>query len=180
MAEIVNVDAFVSNFNGGGARPNLYTVELQFPAGIGIDSSDNLKRSMLCKAAALPESSMGQAIVPFMGRQIKIAGDKTFADWTVTMINDTDFSTRRAFEQWHHAINSFEGNTGLQNPSDYYSDMKVKQLDRSGEVIYTYTLYQCYPTSIGEVTLGYDQNDTVEEFTVTFSMNYFKSNGAPS
>jgi len=178
MAEIINVDSFVAQFNGGGARPNLYKVELFFPAGIA--SGDNLKRSMLCKAASLPESTVGQAIIPFMGRQIKVAGDKTFADWTVTMIVDTDFNTRRAFEEWHHAINTFEGNEGLSNPSDYYSDLIVKQLNRNGEEVYKYKLYNCFPTSVGEVTLGYDQNDTVEEFTVTFSMNYFTSDGAPS
>lgn len=177
MAEVINVDAFVAQFNGGGARPNLYKVELFFP--LGINFGDNQKQSMLIKAASLPESTMGQAIVPFMGRQIKVAGDKTFADWTITVINDTDFATRRAFEEWHYRINAFEGNTGLSNPSEYYSDIIVKQLNRNGEVIYQYKLYQCYPTSIGEVTLGYDQNDTVEEFTVTLSMNYFTSDGAP-
>lgn len=178
MAEIVNVDSFVAQFNGGGARPNLYKVELFFPAGINF--GDSLKQSMLCKAASLPESTQGQAIVPFMGRQIKVAGDKEFNDWTVTMINDTDFSTRRAFEEWHHRISAFEGNVGVSNPSDYYSDIIVKQLNRAGDVIYTYKLFQCWPTSVGEVTLSYEDNNTVEEFTVTFSMNYFTSDGAPN
>lgn len=178
MAEIINVDSFVAQFNGGGARPNLYKVTLQFPAGVA-SNQDQLKQSMLCKAATLPESVMGQTIVPFMGRQIKIAGDKTFADWTVTMLNDTDFGTRRAFEQWHYLINTFESNRGTSNPSEYYADLLVQQLDRTGETIYQYKLFNCFPTSVGEIQLGYDQNDIVEEFTVTFSMNYFTSNGAP-
>jgi len=178
MAEIINVDSFVAQFNGGGARPNLYTVTLNFPTSVPT-AGDSLKRSMLCKAASLPESTMGQVVVPFMGRQIKVAGDKTFNDWTVTMLNDTDFDTRKAFEQWHHAINKFEANTGESNPSAYYADMIVTQLNRNGDPIYKYQMRNCFPTSVGEITLGYDQNDEVEEFAVTFSLNYFTSEGAP-
>lgn len=177
MAEIVDVNSFVAQFSGGGARPNLYKVTLNFPA-IVPNAGNALKRSFLCKGAAMPAANMGEAIVPFMGRQIKVAGDPTYDDWTITLLNDTDFDTRRAFETWNSAMNSHVANVGVANPILYYADMKVDQLNRLGDVIYTYNIHQCFPKNIGEVALGYDQNDTIEEFTVTFSVGYWTSDGA--
>lgn len=177
MAEIMDVNSFVAQFSGGGARPNLYKVTLNFP-GVAAASGSSQKRSFLCKAASLPESTIGQVPVPFMGRQIKVAGDKTFNDWTVTMLNDTDFDTRRSFETWLSAINSHTLNVGVANPLAYYSNLKVEQLNRLGNVIYTYDFVGCFPTSVGEITLGYDVNDAIEEFTVTFAVNYWTSDGA--
>lgn len=174
MAYQIGINDFVSKLTGGGARPNLYMVTLNFPAGVSSNGAA-VKNSYMCKGASLPESSIGQAIVPFMGRQIKVAGDKVFADWTVTMLLDTDFSAKRAFESWLNLINTHVANTGVANPNQYYADLKVEQLDRQGEVIYTYDIKSAFPTSVGEVTLGYDNNDTVEEFPVTFSMNYWTS-----
>jgi hypothetical protein len=110
-----------------------------------------------------------------MGRQIKVAGDKEFEPWTITMINDTDFSARAAFESWLNLINTHVANTGVANPNEYYADLKVEQLDRQGETIYSYDMRSCYPTEVGEVTLGYDNNDAVEEFTVTLAVNYWTS-----
>lgn len=175
MAYNIGINDFVSKFQGGGARPNLYMVTLNFPAGVAA-SGDAIKNSYLCKAAALPQSSIGQVLVPFMGRQVKVAGDKEFEPWTVTMINDTDFSARAAFERWMNLINTHVANTGVANPNQYYADLKVEQLDRQGETIYTYDMRSTFPTEVGEVTLGYDNNDAVEEFTVTFAVNYWTSN----
>jgi hypothetical protein len=177
MAESLDVDSFVAQFNGGGARPNLYKITLNFPS-IVPNVGDAQKRSMLCKAASLPQSTIGVVPVPYMGRQIKVAGDKEFPDWTVTMFNDTDFDTRRAFETWLAAINSHVSNVGVSNPLMYYADLKIEQLNKLGNIIYTYNMYNCFPLEVGEITLGYDQNDQIEEFTVTFSLNYWTSDGA--
>ncbi len=172
MAYNIGINDFVAKFQGGGARPNLYMVTLNFPAGVS-SSEAAIKNSYMCKAATLPQSTIGQVLVPFMGRQVKVAGDKEFPEWTVTMINDTDFSARRAFETWLNTINTHVANTGVSNPREYYSDLKVEQLDRAGDTIYTYDLKSCFPTEVGEVTLGYDNNDAVQEFTVTFAVNYW-------
>lgn len=170
----IGINDFVSKFTGGGARPSLYLVTLNFPAGLS-SGADRTKNSYLCKAASIPSSTIGEVQVPFMGRKIKVAGDKEFDDWSVTMINDTDFSARGAFEAWVNSINQHVSNKGKENPSDYYVDLKVEQLDRQGNTIYTYDLRGCWPKSVGEITLGYDETDTVEEFEVTFAMNYWTS-----
>lgn len=174
MAYNIGVNDFVSKFTGGGARPNLYMVTLNFPAGVA-SGGDAIKNSYLCKAATLPQSSIGMINVPFMGRQIKVAGDKEFPEWTVTMINDSDFSSKRAFESWMNLINRHVSNTGVANPNEYYADLRVEQLDRNGDTIYAYDFRSCFPSEVGEVTLGYDNNDAVEEFTVTFAVNYWTS-----
>jgi len=176
MAENMGVSDFVSRFTGGGARPNLYKVTFNYPDNIpGLANLDKIKASYLCKAASLPDQTLGVANVPFMGRTIKIAGDRTFNDWTVTMINDTDFQTRKFFEKWNGSINTHAGNIGISNPSTYYVDMMVQQLDRQGNAIYTYDFMGCFPSTVSEISLGYDQNDSVEEFTVTFAVNYWVS-----
>lgn len=177
MAETLDVNSFIAQFSGGGARPNLYKVTLNFPA-IVPNVGNATKRSFLCKAAQLPENTLGMAPVPFMGRTIKVAGDKEFNDWTVTMLNDTDFDTRRSFETWQAAINSHTLNVGVSNPLAYMANLKVEQLNRTGNVIYTYDFIGCFPTSVGEIALGYDQNDTIEEFDVTFALQYWTSDGA--
>ena len=170
----IGINDFVTKFSGGGARPNLYMVTLNFPAGVS-SQGDAIKNSYLCKATSLPESSIGVAIVPFMGRQVKVAGDKEFPEWTVTMINDTDFSARSAFERWLNMINTHVANTGVENPTQYYADMQVDQLNRMGESIYTYEFKSCFPARVGEITLGYENNNQIEEFEVTFNVNYWIS-----
>lgn len=177
MAEEIGVNSFIAQFTGGGARPNLYKVTLNFPI-IAAGSGSASKRSMLCKAATLPQSSIGIVNVPYMGRNIKVAGDKEFPDWTVTMLNDTDFDTRKSFETWLNRMNNHALNVGVATPLAYMSAIKVEQLDRLGRSIYTYNLIGCFPTEVGEISLGYDQNDAIEEFTVSFAMQYWTSDGA--
>lgn len=168
----IGINDFISNFQGGGARPNLYRVTVTSPF------FSNQKATFMCKGASLPASNMGMADVSYMGRKIKIAGDKEFPAWTATFYEDTDFSIKQGFETWLSAINRHEGNTGVTNPRDYYGSILLEQLDREdGDAIYTYNIVDCFPTEVGEITLGYDQNDTVEEFPVTFEMNYWTSAG---
>lgn len=174
MAENLGVSDFISRFTGGGARPNLYKVAFNYPGFLS--GLDKLKATYLCKAASLPDSTLGQIAVPFMGRQVKVAGDRVFNDWTVTMLNDTDFQSRKLFEKWSNAMNTHTENYGIENPKDYYADIEVHQLNRpAGDTIYSYKLYGCFPVTVDAITLGYDQNDTVEEFGVTFALNWWES-----
>ena len=173
MAYAISVHDFIARFQGGGARPNLYMVRFNFPPGI--ESGTSAAKSYLCKAASLPESTIGVVPVPFMGRQIKVAGDKEFQDWTVTMLTDTDFEGRTSFERWMNLMNSHQLNLGVNTPLGYYANLSVDMLGRNGNVIYTVDLKACFPTNVGEISLGYDSNDSVAEYTVTFAVNYWTS-----
>ena len=170
---ILGVDDFKSKLRGGGARPNLFKTTLNFPAYAG----GNVElTSFLCKSAQLPQSQMAPLLVPFRGREMKIAGDRTFEDWTVTIINDTDFDVRDAFERWMNGINAHQSNTGLVNPVDYQADLIVDQLDRNSDVLKRYQFRGAFPTLVGPIALSYDTRDEVETFDVTFSYQYWESN----
>ena len=170
---VLGVDDFKSKLRGGGARPNLFKATLNFPAYAGGDVELS---SFLCKTVQLPVSEMALVNVPFRGRQLKIAGDRTFQNWTVTIINDTDFSVRDAMERWMNGINAHAANTGLSNPVDYEADLSVDQLDRNGDVLKTYNFRGCFPVNVGEIALSYETNDAIEEFTVEFAIQYWESN----
>ena len=169
---ILGVDDFKSKLRGGGARPNLFKATVNFPAYAGGDVE---LTSFLCKAAQLPASIMNVIEVPFRGRQLKIAGDRTFETWTVTVLNDTDFNTRNAMERWMNGINAHSANTGLTNPVDYEADLIVEQLDKDGETVKTYQFRGCFPTNVAAIDVNYETVDTVEEFTVEFQVQYWES-----
>lgn len=169
---ILGVDDFKSKLRGGGARPNLFKATVNFP---GYAGGDVELTSFLCKAAQLPASVMNVIEVPFRGRQLKIAGDRTFETWTVTILNDTDFSIRNAMERWMNGINAHQANTGLTNPIDYQADLVVEQLDRDGESLKTYNFRGCFPTNIAAIDVNYETVDQVEEFTVEFQVQYWES-----
>ena len=124
----------------------------------------------------MPASTVGTIIVPFRGRQLKMAGDRTFAEWTVTIINDTDFAIRNAMERWMNGMNGHSANTGITNPVAYQADLIVDQLDKDGSVLKTYNFRGCFPTNVGEIALSYETNDAIEEFTVEFAIQYWESN----
>lgn len=169
---ILGVDDFKSKLKGGGARPNLFNCKLNFPAyALG----DAELTSFMVKGAQLPSSNVNPIMVPFRGRQLKIAGDRTFEEWTVTVINDTGFEVRDAMERWMNGINSHNANTGFNDPADYQTDLSVDQLDKDGLVIKTYNFRSCFPTVISAIDLNYDTVDTIEEFTVTFQVQYWES-----
>lgn len=169
---ILGVDDFKAQLRGGGARPNLFEVQLGFPAYAG--GNVNLS-SFLCKAAQLPASVMGNIPVGFRGRQLQVAGDRTFDPWTVTIINDTDFQIRESMEKWMNGINEHRNNTGRTNPTDYQADLNVFQLDKDGSRLYGYKFFGTFPTNISAIDLAYDNNDTIEEFTVEFQIQYWMS-----
>ena len=166
---------FKSKLIGGGARPNLFEVELAFPDSIAIDNDVKEKSRFLVKAAALPASNITPIDVNFRGRILKIAGDRTFDTWTITIINDTDFAIRSAFEKWMNQINKLSDATGAQNPADYQEDAFVHQLDRDGSTLRTYKFYDLFPTNISQVDLNYETIDTLEEFTVEMQVLYWES-----
>ena len=166
---------FKSKLIGGGARPNLFEVELAFPEEIAIDNDVKEKARFLVKAAALPASNITPIDVNFRGRILKIAGDRTFDTWTITVINDTDFAIRSAFEKWMNSIIRLSDATGTNNPADYQEDAYVHQLDRDGSTLRTYRFYDVFPTQISQVDLSYETVDTIQEFTVELQVLYYES-----
>ena len=169
---ILGVDDFKSKLRGGGARPNYFKATINFPT---YANGDVELTSFLCKAAQLPGSTMGTIDVPYRGRILKMAGDRTFETWTATIINDTDFAIRNAMERWTNGINGFKTNTGLTSPIDYEADLKIEQLDRNGDSLKTYTFRGAYPLNIGAIELSYDTADTIEEYTVEFNYLYWEA-----
>ena len=166
---------FKSKLIGGGARPNLFEVELAFPDSIAIDNDVKEKSRFLVKAAALPASNITPIDVNFRGRILKIAGDRTFDTWTVTVINDTDFAIRSAFEKWMNVINRLSDATGINNPADYQQDAFIHQLDRDGSTLRTYKFFDVFPTNLSQMDLSYERTDTIEEFTVELQVLYYES-----
>jgi hypothetical protein len=183
------LEQFKGRMLGGGARPNLFECELNFPAisipeGSTADSLSDSTR-FLVKAATLPASNLGIIDVPFRGRNLKIAGDRTFDPWTITVINDIDFNIRTAFERWMNIINKHEDNAGLIDPFAYQRDALVKQLGRAGlngnvpvsdptlPVLKQYKFYGVFPTAVSDISLSYDSSDTIEEFTVDLQVQWW-------
>jgi hypothetical protein len=169
---ILGVDDFKSKLRGGGARPNLFKVTINFP---GFAEGDAELTSFLCEAASLPGSTFGIIQVPFRGRILKMAGDRTFAEWTTTIINDTDFNVRNAIERWMNGINAHSANTGLTTSIAYEADLKVDQLDRNGDTLKTYTFRGAFPQDLSEIALAYSDNDNIERFTCVWAYQYFES-----
>lgn len=165
----LDITNFISNFKEG-VRPNLFRVYIP-----RLDGSIEF----LCKAAQIPESSVAAIPVKYMGREIKIAGDRTFAPWTVTVINDVDWAIRNSLEAWSAEINTHISNIGVP-PSSYWSVANVEQYDRAGNTIASYTISDIFPSNIQAIELSMDSSDTVEEYTVEFSYNYWVSAGSGS
>jgi hypothetical protein len=169
---MANIDNFKAKLTGGGARPNLFKVICNFPADVGGDAE---LASFLIKGAGLPASVIAPIEVPYRGRKLKVAGDRTFEPWTITVINDTGFEVRNAMERWMNGMNGHQINTGLNNPTDYQADLIIEQLDRDGSTIKTYNFRGCFPTNVAAIDLSYETNDAVEEFTVEFQVQYWES-----
>jgi len=148
---------------------------LVFPDPIAIENDVKEKSRFLVKAALLPASNITPIEVNFRGRILKIAGDRTFDTWTVTVINDVDFSIRSAMEKWMDFINSMEDATGAQDPALYQPDAYVHQLDRDGSTLRSYKFHDIFPTNISAIDLSYETVDTVEEFTVEFQVQWWEA-----
>lgn len=165
---------FKSKLSGGGARSNLFEVELAFPAAINVDTNVLDKTRFLVKSAALPASNVTPLEVAFRGRTLKLAGDRTFESWTITILNDTDFSIRSAFEKWSNYMNRLSDNTGTTDPALYQADAKVYHLNRDGSILRAYHFYDIFPTAISSINLSYE-TDSIQEFTVEMQIHWWEA-----
>tara|TARA_A100000164_G_scaffold95111_1_gene82609 strand:- start:894 stop:1487 length:594 start_codon:yes stop_codon:yes gene_type:complete len=169
------ISDFKSKLTGGGARPNLFEVELAFPDAVAINNDVLQKARFLVKAAALPASTIAPVEIPFRGRILKVAGDRTFETWTITVINDSDFVIRSAMEKWMNVINKLDDATGLTDPDAYHKDAFVHQLDRDGSILRSYKFWDIFPTNISTIDLSYETTDTIEEFTVEMQVHWWEA-----
>jgi T4-like virus tail tube protein gp19 len=174
-----NVAEFRSNLIGDGARPNLFQVNLQFPVISGKDIATTSKKiSFLARAAQLPGSTVGTVPVYYFGRELKFAGNRTFADWTLQIINDEDFSIRKSLEAWLNAVNSHTGNlrsSSAVSPSSYTTDASVTQFGKTGDALKTYNFVGMFPIDVAPIDLDWSSNDSIEEYSVTFAYQYWES-----
>lgn len=175
---MANIADFKANLQGGGARANQFRVVLAFPNYVTGGVVVGQQAQFLCKSAQLPGATVENIPVNYRGRVVNIAGERTFQPWTVTIINDTNFSIRNAMEQWQNGVQNLTSTLGRVNPRDYQVDLSVYQLDRNGATVKEYKFVDAYPTTIGPIELSYDTTNAIEEFTVEFQYNYWTSNTA--
>ena len=171
---MANINDFKTKLAGGGARKNQFKVTMPFP-GYAQVGGETEELAFLCQTASIPAMSVGTTTVNFRGRPIYLAGDRTFEAWTITVLNDTNFRLRDAFERWQNGINNMSDNEGLTNPVDYQVDIFVDQLDRNGATLKSYTLRGAFPTSLADIDLSYTDNNSIETFTTTFTYQYFET-----
>ena len=165
---------FKSKLSGGGARSNLFEVVLSFPDAAPADANVLDKSRFLVKSAAMPASTVTPLPVAFRGRTLNVAGDRTFESWTITVINDTDFSIRSAFENWMNTMNRVSDNTGITDPALYQADAFVYQLDRDGSTLRAYHFYDLFPTNMSSIPLSYD-TESIQEFTVEMQVLWWEA-----
>ena len=174
MAITSNVSSFLTQVKQG-VRPNMFQVDITVP---GTVEADQTLVSYMCKSAALPASNIGVIEVPFRGRTVKIAGDRTFDNWSATFINDKEMKSRSYFEQWLNQINTHKANTGeIQDPTAYGRSVVIRQLEKdnspAGSELRSYKLWYAFPISTSAIDLAYDSNDQIEEFSVEFQYSYW-------
>ena len=169
---ILGIDDFKSKLAGGGARPSLFKATVNFPTFV--DANVELT-SFLCKQASIPGSTVGSIEVGFRGRKLKMAGDRTFENLSLTIINDAEYDVRKSFEQWMNGINGHQENTGLVDLNEYSSDVVVEQLRKDGTTSKRYDYRGCFPLSVAAIDLNYGTADAIEEFTVELAVQYWES-----
>lgn len=192
MSTLRTISNFKSRLVGGGARPNLFEVDIpNLPVAAGNAEWPAETFKFLCKAANLPASNVNPIDVPFRGRILKVAGDRTIDPWTITVINDEDFRIRTALELWMNGITKLDNNTGATNPSSYMANAFVHQLGRGADLgresttnsdiaggtgitpLRTYMFYDIFPTNVSPIDLSYESADIIEEYTVEFQVQYW-------
>ena len=174
---MAQIDDFKANLIGGGARANQYRVTITPPVGIAI-GLDVRRTSFLVTASNLPAQTLAEIAIPFRGRQIYIAGDRTFDDpWSTTFMNDTDFMIRNAMERWSNGINDLAEGTGVIAPADYQTDLFVEHLDRDDTILKSYIFRNAWPTTISAIELTNESADAIETFEVTWRYQHFEASG---
>ena len=180
------IENFRSKLTGGGARSNLFEVDITYPTGMTGEGDAKNNGQFLIKAAEIPAANIGNIPVPYRGRILPVAGDRTFDPWTITVINDTDFSIRNAMEQWSNFINDIQTNQGSADPASYQTNAIVKQLSRDGgasgdsdtiPILREYKFEGIYPNSVSSIPLDYGATDQIQEFQVTFNYLFYEVEG---
>lgn len=178
-----DVTQFRTTLVGDGARPNLFQVQLAFPSFVVAGGTAASVSQFMCKAAQAPGSTLGISPLYYFGREVKLAGNRTYADWTIQVINDESFSVRNAFEQWVNGLNDPIGN--VRNPAativdgGYGADATVTHYSKAGEIIKMYNIIGMFPVDVSPIELDWGQNDVIEEFTVTLAFQYWIDNSFP-
>lgn len=178
----MDINEFKKALGAGGARPNQFQVILTWPTGVDVVTGEH---QLLVTGASLPASTVNPAIIQYRGREVKLAGERIFDPWTITVVNDSDFTLRKSFEQWMELMNSKESNTGELRHETYQKNLEVLHLSRNmagadhGSALSGghYTLHEAFPINMSEIALQYAQNDIIEEFTVTFQFQHYTVEG---
>lgn len=176
MATGFNISTFkAGGLTKGGARPSLFEVYLSIPNFVAADTGSDTKFRFTCQAAQLPAATIGTVEVPYFGRTIKLAGDRTFQDWTVNVLNDEDFLVRSMFEKWSNELNKLQANVrkAYNNENDYKATLNVIQYSKDGEAIRSYDIIGAFPTAVDAIALGWGTTNQVETFGVTFAYDYW-------
>lgn len=168
-----SINNFRAQLQGQGARPNLFEVTIPFPGAVNPGEAGQ-KITFMCKGAQIPGADIGLVEVPYFGRNIKLAGNRTFAEWTTTVINDEDFAVHAGLTNWMNAINTHAGNERTIDGTDYQVDAQVVHYKKDGSVAKEITIVNCWPSSVAAIELGWDQNDAIEEFAVTWQYDYWQ------
>jgi hypothetical protein len=174
-----NVNDFRAQMIGDGARPNLFQVTLTFPAFVTNGVVAGSKVSFMAKTTQLPGSTINQVPVYYFGREMKFAGNRTFTDWSLQIINDEDFAIRNALESWMNSINSNASNirsASAMSPSEYSVDAVVNQYSKTGDIIKSYKFVGLFPVDVAAIDLDWSNNDSIEEYGATFAFQYWESN----
>jgi hypothetical protein len=168
-----NINEFKSELTGGGARPSLFQVQITNP----IVPAADFKVPFMARAANLPASELGSYTVPYFGREVKYAGDRTFGDWQITVINDEDFLIRNAMEAWSNAIASHDANS-RSLPQNYKSNGLITQYSKDGSPLRSYIFEGMFPLTISEISMDWSTTNAIEDFTVTFQYDFWRVEGA--
>jgi len=174
MASFFNISNFRAALSAG-AKPNLFSVDLRLPTGVA-DTGNAIASNftVLCKSAAIPALSVGVIEVPYRGRRIKLPGDRTYGDWTVTIVNDNKQTMRKAFDRWLKYINNPDATANIRTTQDidYKVTIDIAHLKINGKASRRYQLIDAFPTDVSAIDLSYDTTDAIQEFTVTFMYNH--------
>lgn len=176
---VFNVERFKSSLTNGGARPNQFLVSLSFPTYVPAQSIAVARSPFLVNAAELPGQTINPAIVYYRGREVKFAGDRMFAPWTISFLNDAEMSLRNAMEQWMNGMEDLVDKFGRLQPSEYQRDLDVAQLDRNGNILKAYKISNAFPIDLSPVGLSFDANDQVSSTSVTFTFQHFTTTNNP-
>jgi len=174
-----NVERFKSALTNGGARPNQFAVQLSFPTYVTGATLAVARAPFLVSVAELPGQTVNPAIVQYRGREVKFVGDRVYAPWTITVLNDAEMSIRTAMEQWMNGMEDYANKFGRLQPSEYQRDMQVFQLDRNGNALKSYNIINGFPVDLSPVALDFGANDQISSFTVTFQYQHFTTSNNP-